>query len=494
MKTAYVNRRLTASVTLALLTVGCAVGPDYEQPAAPTVNGYTAEPLASESLGADQRFVQDMDIPGQWWTLFQSPKLNLMVEQALTANPNIDAAKATLRQSQELAKAVWASYLPNLGGNFDASRQKTATSSTASPATLPNGGLPPPIFNFYSTQLSLSYVPDVFGATSRSVESAQAQADNAGFQLEAAYLTLSSNVVATAVQEAALRDQVAATMRMAQLQHELTVIIERQRQIGTTSELDLLAQQSAEAQTLSALPPLQKQLAQTRDALTALLGRFPSEEPTEQFRLTDLTLPRDLPVTLPSKLVEQRPDVRAAAETLHAATAQVGVALASMLPQFAITGNMGTTGFALGNMMSPGYGFWTVGTSLSQTIFDGGALLHKRRAADAAMDLAAAQYRLTVITAFQNVADTLRALQADADAVKASTESVRTARTTLDMAKKQYLIGALSHVALLNAEEALLQAELILIQAQANRYSDTAGLFLALGGGWWHPKEVAAQP
>ena len=486
------NTRLI-SLTLALLTIGCTVGPDYEPPAAPNVKSYTAEPLADDQLGPDQRFVQDMDIPGQWWTLFQSPKLNQMVEQALKANPNLDAAKASLRQAQEIAKAAWASYLPSLGADFDASRQKTATSSMASPATLPDGGLPPPIFNFYSTQLSLSYVPDVFGATARSVESARAQSDNARYQLEAAYLTLSSNVVATAVQEAALRDQVAATLRLIQLQHEMTVMIERQRVIGTTNQLDLLAQQSAEAETLATLPPLQKQLAQTRDALTALLGRFPSEEPTEQFHLADLTLPQDLPVTLPSKLVEQRPDIRAAAETLHAATAQVGIALANMLPQFALTGNMGTTGFALGNMMTPGYGFWTVGTSLSQTIFDGGALLHKRRAADAAMDQAAAQYRVTVITAFQNVADTLRALQADAEAVKADTEAVRTAKVTLDIAKKQYLIGTINHVALLNAEQSSLQAELALVQAQANRYADTAGLFLALGGGWWHPDDVGGQ-
>ena len=482
---------LTVPALLAWALTGCAVGPDYEAPSAPAVAGYTPEALAPDTAGAGQRFVDGMAVPGQWWSLFQSPSLDQLVRQALTANPTIDAAKATLRQSQELAKAQWAPYLPTLGGGFDATRQKSATSSTASPATLADGGLPPAIFNFYTAQLNLSYVPDVFGANARALESARAQAENARFQLEAAYLTLAGNVVATAVQEAALRDQLAATRRMVQVQHELTAILQRQRSIGGASQLDLLAQQSAEAQTAATLPPLQKQLAQSRDALTALLGRLPSDAPPQEFRLNDLTLPHDLPVTVPSQLVNQRPDVRAAAETLHAATAQVGVALANMLPQIAINGNMGSTGFTTGQMFTPGYGFWSMGTSLSQTLFDSGALLHKRRAADAAMDQAAAQYRATVLAAFQNVADALRAVQSDADAVSANTEAARAATVTWEIAQKQYKIGTISHVALLNAEQAVLQTQLALVQAQANRLADTAGLFLALGGGWWHPEDAA---
>jgi NodT family efflux transporter outer membrane factor (OMF) lipoprotein len=340
----------------------------------------------------------------------------------------------------------------------------------------------------YTAQLTLSYAPDVFGLTRREVEVAKAQYDASRYELEATYLTLSSNVVVTAMQEASLRGQITATERLLQLQRRLTETVHRQRQLGTASDLDVLAQQSAEALTAQTLPPLQKQLGQSRDALTALLGRLPSEEPEETFRFDGLTLPTQLPVSLPSKLIEQRPDVRQAEENLHAASAAVGVALANMLPQFSIDANLGSTALKLGQLFTPYTGFWDAGASLTQTLFDAGALLHKRRAADAALDQAAAQYRAAVILACQNVADTLRALQADADALKASAEADRAARTTFDLAQRQRTLGTISMVAVLNAEQSYQQAELALVQAQANRYSDTAGLFQSLGGGWWNRK------
>jgi NodT family efflux transporter outer membrane factor (OMF) lipoprotein len=293
-------------------------------------------------------------------------------------------------------------------------------------------------------------------------------------------------VVTTAVLEASLRGQIAATQRLLALQHQLTETVERQQSIGTASKLDLLAQQAAEAQTVATLPPLQKQLGQTRDALTALLGRLPTGEPVETFRLDELTLPKELPVSLPSKVIEQRPDVRQAEENLHAASAQVGVALADMLPQFSITANTGTTALEIGQLFGPYTGFWTIGASLTQTLFDAGALIYRHRAAEDALDQAAAQYRAAVILAVQNVADTLRALQADADALKASAEADRAAKDSFDLAREQYRLGALSLVALLNAEQTYQQAEIAQVQAQANRYADTAGLFQALGGGWWN--------
>jgi NodT family efflux transporter outer membrane factor (OMF) lipoprotein len=264
--------------------------------------------------------------------------------------------------------------------------------------------------------------------------------------------------------------------------------VQRQRVLGTASDLEVLAQQSAEAQTAQTLPPLQKQLGQSRDALTALLGRLPSDEPEETFRFDELTLPADLPVTLPSKLIEQRPDVRQAEENMHAASAAAGVALANMLPQFTIDADLGSSAFKLGQLFTPYTGFWDMGASLSQTLFDAGALLHKRRAADAALDQAAAQYRAAVILACQNVADTLRALQADADALKASADAERAAKSTFDLAQRQRTLGTIGMVAVLNAEQTYRLAELALVQAQANRYSDTAGLFQSLGGGWWNRK------
>jgi NodT family efflux transporter outer membrane factor (OMF) lipoprotein len=377
------------------------------------------------------------------------------------------------------------SFFPAIQGNFSGVRAKNAVGTIANPTNLPQAN---PYYNLYTAQLSVSYLPDVFGATRRSVEAAKAQFDSSRFQLEAVYLTLSSNVVVTALQEASLRGQIAATLRLLELQHQLTETVQRQRVLGTASDLELLAQQSAEAQTAQTLPPLQKQLGQSRDALTALLGRLPSDEPEETFRFDELTLPADLPVTLPSKLIEQRPDVRQAEENLHAASAAAGVALANMLPQFTIDGDLGSSALKLGQLFTPYTGFWDVGASLSQTLFDAGALLHKRRAADAALDQAAAQYRAAVILACQNVADTLRALQADADALKASADAERAAKSTFDLAQRQRTLGTIGLVAVLNAEQTYRSAELALVQAQANRYSDTAGLFQSLGGGWWNRK------
>ncbi len=444
------------------------------------------KPTTAEDTGggAAQRFIAGMDIPSQWWTLFQSPKLNQLIEQALKANPEVGAAQASLRQAHELYSAQWSGYFPTIQGNFNGERSEFPTNTLTSPTVASSS-----TYSLYTAQLTLSYAPDVFGATRRAVELAKTQVESSRFQLEATYLTLSSNVVVTAVQEASLRGQIAATMRLLELQHELTEKVRSQRILGTASDLDVLAQESSEAQTAQTLPPLQKQLGQTRDALTALLGRLPSDEPQQTFRLEELTLPTDLPVSLPSKLIEQRPDVRQAEENLHAASAAVGVALANMLPQFAINADTGSSALKLGQLFSPYTGFWDLGASLTQTLFDAGALLHKKRAADAALDQAAAQYRAAVILACQNVADTLRALQSDADALKASGEAERAAKRTFDLAERQRALGTISLVAVLNAEQAYRQAELALVVAQANRYADTAGLFQALGGGWWHRTE-----
>jgi NodT family efflux transporter outer membrane factor (OMF) lipoprotein len=466
---------------------GCAVGPNFKRPAPPTAAGYGSAPVQGETVSVEQaagnaqRFVAGLDIPGQWWTLFQSPQLNHLIEQALKANPDVGAAQAALRQAHELYSAQWTSFFPTVQGNFNADRSEFPTSTLTSPTVASSS-----TYTLYTAQLTLSYAPDIFGATRRQVEIAKAQLESTRFQLEAAYLTLTSNVVVTVVQEASLRGQIAATLRALELQHQLTGFVQKQRVLGTASDLDILAQQSLEAQTAQTLPPLQKQLGQTRDALTALLGRLPSDEPVETFRLDELTLPTELPVSIPSKLIEQRPDVRQAEENMHMASAAVGVAIADMLPQFAITGDIGSSALKLHQLFSPYTGFWDLGASLTQTLFDAGALLHKKRAADAALDQAGAQYRAAVILACQNVADTLRALQADADALKASSEAERAAKKTLDLAQRQRLLGAISLVAVLNAEQSYIQAELALVQAQANRYADTAGLFQALGGGWWN--------
>jgi NodT family efflux transporter outer membrane factor (OMF) lipoprotein len=484
--------RLTACALMASLTA-CAVGPNFKRPAPPAATDYgsasaTRTAASNAAVGETQRFVAGMDIPEQWWTLFRSPTLNRLVEQALRGNPNVDAAQAALRQAHELYLAQRTSFFPNLQGSFNADRSQFPANTLTSPTVAPSS-----TYTLYTTQLTLSYAPDIFGATRRQVEIAKAQADSARFQLEATYLTLSSNVVVTAIQEASLRGQISATERLLQLEHQLTGFVQQQRLLGTAGVLELLAQQSLEAQTAQTLPPLQKQLGQTRDALTALLGQLPSAEPPETFHLDELSLPTDLPVSLPSKLVEQRPDVRLAEENMHMASAAVGVATANLLPQFAISADLGTSALSLGKLFTPYTEFWDAGASLTQTLFDAGALIHKRRAAYAALDQAGAQYRAAVVLACQNVADTLRALQADADALKASAETERAARKTLDLAQKQRELGTIALVAVLNAEQAYNTAVLSSVQAQANRYADTAALFQALGGGWWNRKEEAPR-
>ena len=474
------------------LTVGlpaCAVGPDFKPPAPPSATDYGNAPSqgdtsATEGVGGNaQHFAPGTDIPQQWWTLFQSPPLNALVEQALAGNPDMSAARAALREANELFKAQRATLLPNVQGQFAATRAKNALATIANPTSLPQQN---PYYNLYTAQLNVSYTPDVFGAVRRSIEAAHAQADNARFQLEATYVTLTSNVVVTAIQEAALRGQIAATERLVELQHQLTLTARGQRSLGTASDLDLLTQEAAEQQIVATLPPLRKQLAQTRDALTALLGRLPNEEPAEVFRLEQITLPSELPVSLPSKLVSQRPDVRAAEATLHVASAQAGVSLAQMLPLFTITGDTGSSALAISKLFTPYTGFWDVGGSLTQTLFDAGALLHRKRAADAALDEAAAQYRATVILACQNVADTLHALKTDADALQADAAAERAAHKLFEIANQQRALGTINAVVLLNAEQTYRQAEVTLVQAQASRYADTAALFQALGGGWWN--------
>jgi NodT family efflux transporter outer membrane factor (OMF) lipoprotein len=484
------------ALLLSVALSACAVGPNFKRPAAPADAGYGAAPTQGETAvapgvgGNAQRLVEGMDIPADWWTLFRSAPLNQLIEQALKENPDVNAAQAALRQANELYASQRATLFPTLQGGFSAQRAKNALGTLANPTSLPQVN---PYYNLYTAQLSVNYMPDVFGGQRRALEATKAQAEATRFQLEATYLTLSSNVVVTAVQEASLRAQIAATERLVEVQQQLSATVTRQKGLGTASQLDLLSQQAAEAQTAATLPPLRKQLAQTRDALTALVGRLPAAEPAQTFRLEELTLPTDVPVSVPSKLIEQRPDVRQAEANMHAASAEVGVAIADMLPQFAINAQTGSSALEISQLFTSYTGFWSAGASLTQTLFDAGALLHRKRAADAALDQAGAQYRAAVILACQNVADTLHALKADADTLAATVEAERSARSAFDIARQQRTLGSISTVALLNAEQTYQQAELAVVQARANRYADTAALFQALGGGWWNRPTGGSQ-
>ena len=476
---------------LFIALAGCTLGPDFVRPEVAADAGYSTHNLTTtaradiDAGGAAQRLIAGMDIPGQWWTLFRSPELNALVEEALRPNPDISAAQAALRQANEQVYVDQASLFPVLNGNLSKTRQKVSgtTSGTASS----------PILTLSSASLSVSYAPDVFGGTRRQIESSTAQAEYQRFQLEATYLTLSTNVVNTAVSLASLRDQIAATGQIIQLQSDQLDLLQAQRRLGAIADTDVLTQQTALAQTRATLAPLQKQLAHTRNQLMAYLGRFPNQDKGERFNLASLHLPQELPVSLPSAIVEQRPDVRSAQAQLHEASANIGVAVANQLPQFSITGSLGSTVASGSTLFSAGSGVWSLAGAIAQPLFDAGALEHRKRAAVAAYDQSAAQYRGTVLAAFQDVANALRALEADAEALKQQVAAEQSAQASLALVQAQYRLGAVAYINLLTAQQTYQNTVLTRVQAQAVRYSDTAALFQALGGGWWNRSDPDPQ-
>jgi NodT family efflux transporter outer membrane factor (OMF) lipoprotein len=471
------------------MAVGCAAGRNFHPVAAPAVSGYAPEPLPPHTASADviggapQTLQPGADIPGQWWTLFHSPQLNRLIEQALRANPDLQAAQAALREADENVSVQESYFYPTIVAGVSGLRERrlTYTQGTpnriASPYTLLNVGA------------NVSYTFDVFGGIRRQVEAYKALSEYQRFELEAAYLTLTANVVTAAVQEASLRGQIASTLELIQDEQQQLEIVRNEFQLGGASEAEVSAQQTLLAQTQATLPPLKKQLEIERDLLRALTGHFPDQDLGDRFDLSTLKLPENLPLSLPSQLVEQRPDVQASQALLHQASAEIGVATAAMLPQFTINASLGT--FA-GAALTPGILAFSVLPGLTQPIFEGGRLLHQRRAAIAAYDQAFAQYRYTVLGAFQNVADALRALESDADYVNKESAAELSASESVRIARDEYKAGYVAYASLLVAEYAYQQTMISLVQAQANRYADTAALFQALGGGWWNRTDVMA--
>jgi NodT family efflux transporter outer membrane factor (OMF) lipoprotein len=503
-----------ATLSAVTLLSGCAVGPGYHKPEAPPAAGYSPAPLGVETRSSDvhggeaQQLVAGRDIPFEWWELFQSPALNSLIQEAFKANPGIAAAQAALAQAQELVYAQRGFYFPTVAAVYQGERHKISgnTNSSETIGVQGNGqNLLPPVedpnnlphnlpsyYTFHTAELTVGFVPDVFGGNRRQVESLAAQADAQRFALEATYVTLASNVVAAAIQEASLRAQIEATRQIIEADEKSLQILRDQLRLGFVMRIAVAAQEAALAQAKTLLPPLQKQFEQTRDLVRVLVGKLPNEA-DQVLALDELQLPPELPLSLPAKIIEQRPDVRAAEAQLHAANAQVGVAVAAMLPQFSITGQYGGNATQIPWMFRSGGPFWSLYGNVSQPLFDGGTLLHQKRAASAALKQAAAQYQSTVMAAYQNIADTLHASLSDADALAADVGAEKSAKVTYDLTRRQMEIGYVNYLALLSAETAYQQTVLTRVQAQATRYGDTVALFQALGGGWWNRKEVAAR-
>ena len=482
----------TPWLAVAALLSGCVVGPDFVAPDAPKgpdpARAYSAAPLPARTVGtsgpsgAAQQLNLGQDVPALWWQMFESPALDELIRSALAHSPTLASAQAALRQAQELYAADAGGRLyPQVSGKLGASRARF--SDATSP---PDGG----IFSLYNASVDVSYTFDLFGATRRQLEALQAQVDYQGFQVTATYLSLSANIVTTAIQEASLRAQLQATHEIIDSQSRALAIVRKQAELGAIAQQPVLAQQTQLAQTQATVPALEKALGQTRHQLAQLAGRLPGEDGLPEFTLDSLHLPRELPVSLPSALVRQRPDIQASEALLHAASAQVGVATANLYPQITLSASVGFASLGLGNLFSGSSPVWAIGGQLLAPIFNGGELNARKRAAEAAYDQARGQYQQTVLGAFRNVADALRAIESDAVALEAQVQAADLARESLELVNRQYAVGALNLLSLLDAQLAVQQTRIALVQAQAARYADSAALLQALGGGWWN----GAQP
>jgi NodT family efflux transporter outer membrane factor (OMF) lipoprotein len=449
----------------AWLLSGCAAGPDFKPPAAPYIDHY---PVIRKTQS--QQLVEGMDIPAKWWELFHSQQLNELIVQAIKANPDLHAAQAALHGANEILYAGQGALYPSVDATIEPSRQKTSTDAGS--------------YNLHTASLNVGYHFDIFGGTSRNIESLQAQAGMTRFQLEAAYLSLTGNIVNCAIQEASLREQMTATQQIIDINIKILAIMQRQQVLGQTAMADSAAQVALLAQSRVALPPLEKQLAQQRDMLTMLLGKLPIEVLKAHFELSSLQLPAILPLSLPARLVAQRPDIRAARENLHMASAGVGIAMAARLPDISLSAALGSS--ASSQLFSAGTGFWTLTGNIVAPIFHGGALLYQQRAAEAGFEQANNAYRSTVLSAFREVADTLHAIDSDARTYSAAQTAEDASARSLEIAVRQLELGDISRNTQLLAQQAYQSARLTRIQAQANRLMDTVALFQALGGGWWN--------
>ncbi len=485
--------RPARAAAFACALAGCAVGPNFQRPPTPTVERYTPQPQASRTeAGPDavagaaaQNLNVGQDLTAEWWTLFHCPRLNALVADALRSNPDLASARAALSAAKQGVRIQEAGYFPTADLSGQASREKD--SETLSPTL----NQPIPRFSLYTAQLAIAYAPDVFGGVRRGVENAKALAEAQRYELEASYLTITTNVANAVIQAAALKAEIDANQRLVEIGRDLLARYRQEKALGQAAQTDVAAQIAALAQAQAQLLPLQRQLAQAQDLIAALTGRTPAEYAAAPIELSELTLPADLPVSLPSKLTDQRPDIRAAEANLHAASAAVGVAVAARLPSISLGAVGGGAATTIGSVLTQPNQFWTLSGGFAQPIFEGGQLLARQRQAQAELEQAKAQYRSTVLAAFQNVADSLQAVALDAKALKANAEAERASFQALTIARAQQRLGQVSGVQVLNVEQTYqttLQAE---VQAEGARYSDTVALFQALGGGWWDRKGPA---
>ena len=478
--------RSAAAILLLGGLPGCAVGPDFGRPEAPPVSHYSAgtDPVATAAAaGTAQHFTPGGNVAADWWRLFKSPQLDAVMADALAHNPSLEAAQASLHQAQNDLRAGYGIFYPGLAAQLGAERQRFATAQFGE-------NLPGPVFNLFSLSGTISYALDLFGGERRTVEGLAAQVDLRSATEQATYLTLSSNVAATVIAQAAYRAELEATERLIGFQRQQVQLAEIQAEAGTSPYSNVLSLRSQLASSEAALPPLRQKLTQSNDLLATLAGHLPAEWTPPAVRLADLSLPNDLPLSLPAELVRQRTDILVAEATAHTASANVGVATAALFPSLTLSGSYGADSTSASRIFAANGTFWSVGANLTAPVFDGGTLWYRRKAAIDGYRQAMASYRQVVLSAFAQVADTLRALDNDAAALHAADQALATAEQALGLVQANYAAGTATYLDLLNADAQFHRAQITDLQAIAVRYQDTVGLFAALGGGWWN----AASP
>ena len=483
------GRLLATALPLAL--GACSVGPDFNAPEPPATTRYTAgeQPEATPAAdGVAQRFVASRDIPADWWTLYASPELDQLVRMALEASPTLAQARARLVQAQEaLGARTSAAIWPALDASTGISRQKvdpTVLGIPSAPAVDP--------FTLYHIGLDVSYTVDVFGGTRRELESFAADVDVRLYELVAARIALTANTVTTVIRQARLRAQIASTREILSAQSEQLAIAEQRHALGAIATVEVANQRALVAQTRAILPPLERDLAQATHALAIYVGVAPGDASLPVVELGELTLPREVPLTMPADLVRQRPDIRVSEALLHSASARIGVAAANLYPRLTLSGNIASDRTHIEDIFGNGLNVWSIGFSLVQPLLRFPELLSRKREAIAAFNEAEAAYRQAVLTGLANVADALRALEQDANALAARIEQAREAETAYSITIERYRLGGVSQLEVLNAERQRLEASLERSQAAADRLADTAALFQAMGGGWWVPDESAS--
>jgi NodT family efflux transporter outer membrane factor (OMF) lipoprotein len=467
--------------------MGCAVGPDFVRPEPPPIERYTQgiEPTTTIPVeGKAQRFEKGAAVVADWWRLFNSSKLDDMIKEAVANNQTLQAAQARLRQSQDNLRAGYGVFYPQLDAGFDAARLKSSQVRFG-------GNTASSIFNLYTLTGAVNYALDVFGGNRRAVEDLQAQVDFQRYTVLATHLALSGNIVNTVIAVAAYRAQIEATEQIITAEKEQIRITEAQVEAGTVPYVNVLSIKSQMAATEATIPQLQQKLSQAEHLLATLTGRTPAEWTSPRFDLADLTLPGDLPITLPSELVRQRPDILAAEAQLHSAGAEIGVATAALFPSFTLNGTYGVNNTSMSDLFTSAGSFWSLGANVAAPLFHGGALLSKRQAAIEGYQQSLANYHQTVLSALAQVADTLRALEHDAETLHAQSQALDTAEEALRLIQANYQAGIANYLQVLIANGQYHQAKIGYLQALAQRFQDTVALFVALGGGWWNAEENA---